>query len=90
MQVASPYVDIALSTRRRTLLRAIAEYWREHGFSPSIQDLVLACDISSSSVVDYNLRILERNGLIRRERGTARSMRLTDVGWDASGVERPC
>ena len=36
------------------------------------------CGVSSTSVVDYNLNILEREGYIRRRRGVSRGVCLTE------------
>src|SRR5262249_41241797 len=48
----------------------------EHGYPPSIREIGQAVGISSTSVVDYNLRALERNGLIRRDREVSRGLGL--------------
>ncbi len=57
-----------LSARQQRILDYIREFIEEHDYPPSIQQIQQACDISSTSVVDYNLRILERQGHIRRDR----------------------
>ena len=66
--------------RQRALLIQIAAFIEHHGYGPSLRDLQLACGISSSSVVIYNLDALERHGLIERQREIARSVRLMDAG----------
>ena len=45
---------------------------------PTVRDIQSACDISSTSVVDYNLRLLERDGFIRRRPDIARGIELPD------------
>ena len=47
------------------------------GYGASIRDIMAGCGISSTSVVQYHLNVLERNGLIRREHNVARSLCLT-------------
>lgn len=46
------------------------------GYPPTIRDIVSGCGISSTSVVDYNLNILEREGFIRRRREVSRGIDL--------------
>ncbi|HEY4684717.1 MAG TPA: transcriptional repressor LexA, partial [Dehalococcoidia bacterium] len=43
---------------------------------PSIRDIQEGCAISSTSVVDYNLKALERMGFIRRDREVSRAIEL--------------
>ena len=48
----------------------------DEGYPPSIRDIVSGCGISSTSVVDYNLNVLEREGYIRRHHGISRGIEL--------------
>jgi SOS-response transcriptional repressor LexA len=49
------------------LLKFICEYKRAHdGNSPTMREMMAACRISSTSMVDYYLRRLENGGHIRR------------------------
>ena len=50
-----------LSQRQETILAFINEYMDDHGYPPSIREIGAAAGISSTSVVDYNLKALERN-----------------------------
>ncbi len=71
----------ALSGRQRQMLAFIREFVDEHGYPPSIRDIGAAVGISSTSVVDYNLRVLEREGHLRRTRDVSRGLELlSDVG----------
>jgi len=65
-----------LSTRQSAMMDFITEFIGRHGYSPSLRQIGLATDTSSTSVVAYNLRILERKDLIERERGMARTITL--------------
>ena len=65
-----------LSDRQRRILEFVARYTGEHGYPPSIREIGQAVGISSTSVVDYNLRALERQGLIRRDREVSRGLGL--------------
>jgi len=43
-----------------------------------VRDIQHACDISSTSVVDYNLRLLNRDGYLNRRSEVARGIELLD------------
>ena len=55
-----------LSVRQQRILDFIDEFMEEAGFPPTVRDIVRGCGLSSTSVADYNLRILEREGRLRR------------------------
>ncbi len=67
-----------LSARQHGILDFIRAYHEEHRFMPSVREIQTACDISSTSVVDYNLRILQREGQIRRSPDISRGLELMD------------
>jgi len=69
-----------LSAKQRRILEFIGEFIGEHDYPPSIRQIQEACDISSPSVVDYNLRILEKNGYMRRDREVSRAIELLEPG----------
>ena len=65
-----------LSNRQQIILDYIARYLGEHGYPPSVRDIQLGCGVSSTSVVDYNLRVLHREGFIRRDAEVSRGLEL--------------
>jgi repressor LexA len=67
-----------LSTKQQKILDFLRKFIREKDYPPSIRDIQLGCDISSTSVVDYNLKALERLGHIRRDREVSRAIELLD------------
>ena len=67
-----------LSPRRQRILEFINEFIQENGIPPTVRDIQRACDISSTSVVDYNLRLLERDGYLNRRPDVARGIELLD------------
>ena len=69
-----------LSPKQRRILEFIQGFIDEHDYPPSIRQIQEACDISSTSVVDYNLRILEKQGYIRRDREVSRAIELLEPG----------
>ena len=65
-----------LSNRQERILAFIGRFVDENPFPPTIRDIQAGCEISSTSVVDYNLQILEREGYLRRESGVSRGIEL--------------
>lgn len=66
----------ALSTKQQHIIDFIRHFWTERGYPPTVRDIVSGCKISSTSVVDYNLDKLEREGCIRRHSGVSRGIEL--------------
>jgi repressor LexA len=71
-----------LPPRQAEVLAFIAEFIRDHGFGPSVRDIMARFAIASPNGANCHLRALMRKGLITRESGRSRSIRL--VGG------RPC
>jgi len=67
-----------LSAKQRGILQFLEDFIAEHDYPPSIRDIQTGCDISSTSVVDYNLKRLEEKGFIRRDREVSRAIELLD------------
>src|SRR3989337_550346 len=65
-----------LSGKQLAILRFIREFIRDKDSPPSIRAIQDGCGISSTSVVDYNLKALERLGYIRRDREVSRAIEL--------------
>mgnify|MGYP001434619925 CR=1 FL=1 len=65
-----------LSTKQENILDYIQEFLDEHQFPPTVRDIQSGCGISSTSVVDYNLRILQREGHLKREAEVSRGIEL--------------
>lgn len=62
--------------KQQRILTAITVFIRQHGYSPSLEDLRRMCGISSRSVVLYQVRKLEAAGMVAFEPKIARSIRL--------------
>lgn len=65
-----------LSDRQQDIIGFIDCFLADRGYPPTIRDIQAGCDISSTSVVDYNLNILEREGYIRRHAEVSRGIEL--------------
>lgn len=69
-----------VSRKRQRILGFIRDFLSERGYAPTVRDIVHGCDISTSSVVQYHLDVLEREGHIRRDPQVFRSIRLSRGG----------
>jgi repressor LexA len=74
---------MALSTRQEAILQFIDRFLQENGYPPSIRDIGTAVNITSTSVVNYNLKALEREGFIARAPEVSRGLRLVGKGRDS-------
>lgn len=73
-----------MSDKQERILAFLGDFLAEHDYPPSIRDIQAGCGISSTSVVDYNLKALEVQGRIRRDREISRGIVLLDEsGQDA-------
>ena len=70
----------ALSKKRKEVLSAITGFMERHKYPPSVRDVVQMCRMSSTSVADYHLKTLEKDGYIRRESGVSRGIEV--IGYD--------
>ncbi len=65
-----------LSERQQKILAFLREFISENRFPPSIRQIGENVGISSTSVVKYNLDVLERKNLIERDREISRGIRV--------------
>jgi repressor LexA len=69
---------MSLSLRQEKILDFIRRYSRERGFPPTIREIGKNVGISSTSVVNYNLNVLQKKQLITRDDNVARGLRLVE------------
>ena len=65
-----------LSSKQQHIIDFMSRFWADRGYPPTVRDIVSGCKISSTSVVDYNLDILQREGYIHRHPGVSRGIKL--------------
>ena len=65
-----------LSAKQQSIIDFVNRFWLERSYPPTVRDILSGCGISSTSVVDYNLDILEKEGYIRRHPGISRGIEL--------------
>lgn len=67
-----------LTKRQQEILEFIRTFIDEHGFPPTVREIQASLGISSTSVVDYNLNVLEYLRFIRRNRNISRGIELLE------------
>jgi len=68
-----------LSDRQQDMITFIGKFTGDKGYPPTIRQIGQAVSISSTSVVNYNLNKLEREGYILRDLKVSRGVRLADA-----------
>ena len=66
-----------LSKRQKNILGYISRYLQENRRPPTIREIGRAVNISSTSVVNYNLTKLKEKGFLERDAEVSRGLRLT-------------
>jgi len=67
-----------VSKTRENILKFIQSFVDEKGYAPTVRDIVKGCNLSSTSVVQHHLNILEREGHIHRDPQVVRSIQLME------------
>jgi repressor LexA len=67
-----------LSERQTEMIDFIGRFTADKGYPPTIRQIGEAVNISSTSVVNYNLNKLERDGYIMRDLKVSRGVRLAE------------
>ncbi len=79
-----------LSDRQQAILDFISQFLDENDYPPTIRDIQHELGISSTSVVDYNLKVLEERSYIRRNRNISRGIEIVGrTGSRPTTVEVP-
>ncbi|HRX04347.1 MAG: transcriptional repressor LexA [Anaerolineae bacterium] len=76
-----------LSDRQQRMYDFIRDFFQENQYPPTIREIGEAVDISSTSVVNYNLNKLVEAGLIERNKEVSRGIRLSETpGFSLGGL----
>lgn len=81
--------ETQLTPKQHSILEFLRGFIEENQYPPSIRDIQTGCGISSTSVVDYNLKQLERKGFIRRDREVSRAIEVLDGARHRRSVSVP-
>lgn len=76
-----------LSLRQRYVLQVIRDHVAQHGYPPSIRQIGELAGLASPSSVQYQLRALEKKGLIRRDPHLPRAMEVTVTNQPAEDLD---
>jgi repressor LexA len=76
----------SLSKRQSEILRYVWDYVKESGRPPTIREIGAAANISSTSVVNYNLTKLMEKGFLDRDAEVSRGLRLTEKARELYGT----
>ena len=77
---------MALSERQQKILDFVKSFTLDNGYPPTIREIGKAVNISSTSVVNYNLDALQRAGFIYRDRTVSRGIRLREGLEELTGA----
>jgi repressor LexA len=75
-----------LSGKQQKIIDFIRRFFSDRNYPPTIREIVKGCGISSTSVADYNLDILEKKGLIRRHPGISRGIEMITRSGIMEGI----
>ena len=64
--------------RRIAIYKAIADFWKEKGYPPSLDDVRIAAKVGSKTTVQSYVQELQELGYLTVAPGTYRSITLTD------------
>lgn len=67
-----------LTRRQQAILSFIEDFSDSHSYPPTIREIQEGLGISSTSVVDYNLKVLEQRDEIHRNRNISRGIELAN------------
>ena len=69
-----------LSQRQARILAFVRDFIAHNSYPPTIREIVKGCNLSSTSVADYNLLCLKEKGYLTRVPSISRSTVLTERG----------
>lgn len=65
-----------MTARQQAVYNGIVEYQQMYGFAPSIRELCVICNLSSTSSIAAHLKKLEDMGYIRRREDAPRAIAI--------------
>lgn len=78
-----------LRPRQQDIMKFIEDFLDENGYPPTVRDIQYGCNISSTSVVDYNLKGLVRGGFLRRSKEVSRGIEVVGRRERERGITIP-
>ncbi|MBI1879355.1 MAG: transcriptional repressor LexA [Chloroflexi bacterium] len=77
---------MSLSERQSKMFSFLKTFTLDNGYPPTIREIGEAVGITSTSVVNYNLDALQREGYIYRDRTVSRGIRLVEGLGELTGA----
>jgi len=68
-----------LNDKQSKIISFIQDYYIEFGISPTVREIQNGCNITSTSVVDYNLKALKSKGYLDKRPDISRSIKLNSI-----------
>lgn len=76
--------ETKLPKRQQEVLDYLRRAIAEHGYVPSIREIVEALGVHSTSTIHYHLTGLAERGMIRWDKGKNRAIQLTEISMGSS------
>jgi len=73
-----------LSAKQQRIIDFVHSFLQDNGYPPTVRDIQSGCGISSTSVVDYHLKVLAKEGYIRRHPEVSRGIELLSRSFPSS------
>ena len=68
-----------LNDKQSKIISFIQDYYNEFGISPTVREIQNGCNITSTSVVDYNLKALKNKGYLDKRPDISRAIKLNNI-----------
>ena len=68
-----------LNEKQSKIISFIQDYYNEFGISPTVREIQNGCNITSTSVVDYNLKALKNKGYLDKRPDISRAIKLNSI-----------
>ena len=68
-----------LNDKQSKIIYFIQDYYNEFGISPTVREIQNGCNITSTSVVDYNLKALKNKGYLDKRPDISRAIKLNNI-----------
>jgi repressor LexA len=84
-------MPVTLYKRQKQILEFINQYIQKFGYSPTLQQIAKAINVSSLATVHEHLQALAKKGIIRRYKGAVRGIEIVDkkLAQITEGLELP-
>lgn len=84
-------MPVTLYKRQREILDFVSQFIQKKGFSPTLQEIADALELSSLATVHEHLEALVKKGVVKRYQGAVRGIKVLDqkIAAALEGIELP-